>query len=289
MQCISPLKGYRLENGEIIFHSKKGGYPLIIPCGQCIGCKLERSRQWATRLTHELRYHDEASFITLTYDEEHLPSPPSLNLKHFQDFMKRLRKKLSPKKLRFYHCGEYGEQNRRPHYHAIIFGESFSVPRSKTRQEENGTITWQSNLLDELWPFGLNRVGSVTFESCAYVARYITKKISGPNAQEHYQGLAPEYATMSRRPGIGSKHFDDYQSEIYGSDSVIVRGKECRPPKTYDRWLEKKNNTLYIEVKENRELTLDEMLKVDNSDLKLRTKGILINARRDLLNKKGRI
>lgn len=202
--------------------------------------------------------------------------------------MKRLRKKLSPKKIRFYHCGEYGEENRRPHYHAIIFGESFSAPRSRTTQDSNGIITWQSDLLDELWPYGLNRVGSVTFESCAYVARYITKKITGPLAKSHYGALAPEYATMSRRPGIGRQHFEDYTQEIYSSDSVISRGKECLPPKTYDRWLEKKNNTLYIETKENRELTLDEIIKLDNSAYKTKARGILINARA-LLQKKGRI
>lgn len=242
-----------------------------LPCKQCIGCRLEKSREWAIRLMHEYRFHTHTSFITLTYDEQHLPHGGSLNFKHFQDFMKRLRKQYNETKIRFYHAGEYGERRGRPHYHAIIFGHDFEdrIPLS-TQVNDRGDETWQSQHLADLWPHGAARVGRVTFESCAYVARYITKKVNGANASQHYQNidqrtgevhrLKPEYATMSRRPGIGHQHLHKYKQEIYDSDEVILMrngvGHASKPPNYYDRLLEKLDPDLYAEIKDERECAL---------------------------------
>lgn len=249
MACYKPLTAYRSpdkgKNGRmgITFH-RTGAYSdmqVKIPCGQCIGCRLERSRQWAIRIMHEAKMHEENSFITLTYNPEHMPTYGSLVKSDFQNFVKRLRKEISPKKIRYYHCGEYGENFGRPHYHAIIFGLDFPDKVGYNCGKSNYK---SSKILEKLWPYGFNTVGEVTFESASYCARYIMKKITGNNAQEHYMHLQedtgeiierlPEYTTMSLKPGIGQNFFDKFKEEIYNTDSVIMRGKEMKPPKFYD-------------------------------------------------------
>jgi len=180
--------------------------------------------------------------------------------------MKRLRKRSGYTKLRYFHAGEYGENYGRPHYHAIIFGRSFLEGATEHETTDRGDTTWRSPELSELWPAGLNRVGTVTFESCAYVARYVTKKVFGKRAASHYERfststgevykLTPEYCTMSRRPGIGKVHFDRYSREIYPADQVITRGKKCKPPKYYDKQLEKIDPAAYEILKDHREQAL---------------------------------
>ncbi len=249
MTCYSPMKGWRSRsvnaNGKrsIVFNRSSAfiDLPLEIPCGQCIGCRLEKSRQWAIRCTHEAQLHGENSFITLTYSDDHLPGDRSLQLGDFQKFMKRLRKSIK-EKIRYYHCGEYGEQYGRPHYHACIFGHSF--PDKKPWKTVNKEILYRSEALEKLWPQGYSSIGNVTFQSAAYVARYILKKITGDQAQEHYEYMnpetgeitqrMPEYTTMSRRPGIGTGWFNKFNTDVYPSDEVIMNGKQMRPPKFYD-------------------------------------------------------
>lgn len=266
MPCYTPVGAWKNARG-VFFRLMPDSTHIQLPCGRCIGCRLERSRQWAARLMHELRFHDKASFITLTYDEDHLPPGGTLVPKHYQDFMKRLRK-WSGEKLRFFHCGEYGEKAGRPHYHAIIFGEDFLDEVYEWGETEHGHKTWRSKDLDRIWGKGRTECGSVTFESCAYVARYITKKVTGQAAKEYYtyvdpadpfgevHTLHPEYATMSRRPGIGKLHFDKYRDEIYPADNIVVRGVPCKPPKFYDRQLEKVNPSAYAILKDERECAL---------------------------------
>lgn len=180
--------------------------------------------------------------------------------------MKRLRRRFGYAKLRFFHAGEYGEKKGRPHYHAILFGTDLRDGAYEVDTSDRGDVTWRSPLLDSVWEFGLNRVGDVTFESCAYVARYVTKKVTGPMARDHYErvcprtgeifALKPEYCTMSRRPGIGALHFERYRREIYPSDEVVCRGFPSKPPKFYDRQLEKTDPEVYAAVKEEREFAL---------------------------------
>ena len=155
--------------------------------------------------------------------------------------MKRLRKKYKNKKIRYYHCGEYGDKNFRPHYHAIIFGLQFDDQKLFT--VTNGEKLYTSEKLEKLWPFGFSTIGTVTFESAAYVARYVMKKVNGKNAKDHYEridpntgeiyNLVPEYNTMSRRPGIASGWFDKYKDDVYPSDNIHLREKTFRPPKFY--------------------------------------------------------
>lgn len=215
-----------------------------VPCGRCIGCRLERSRQWAVRMMHEASLHEDNCFLTLTYDEEHLPYDGSLDKRAFPLFMGRLRK--SGRKARYFHCGEYGEENGRPHYHACLFGCNFGDRYAWASR--NGNEAWRSPTLERLWPYGHCEIGSLTFESAAYVARYVTKKVTGERAAEHYTRvdpdtgeffeIEPEFATMSRRPGLGRGWIEKFHSEVYPSDEVISRGYACKPPRYYDTYIE---------------------------------------------------
>lgn len=247
MACYHPLRAYRTDAGEIVF-AERGSISqyLTLPCGQCVGCRLERSKQWATRCLHEASLHQENAFITLTYSPENVPADRSLSYRPFQLFMKRLRKAFKPRSVRFYMCGEYGENFERPHFHACLFGIDFpdKVPWKST---DSGCRLFRSSLLESLWPFGFSSVGDVTFESAAYVARYIMKKINGDSADEHYRYVDPEsgqisqrlaeFTQMSLKPGIGAGWFEKWSGDVYPHDYVIVRGRKVRPPRYYDRLL----------------------------------------------------
>ncbi len=241
MACFRPLEGFRSPSGGIVFSRHDSiGLPMSVPCGQCIGCRLERSREWAVRCVHEASLHDVNCFVTLTYDDEFLPHFGSLLMDDWQKFFKRLRKRVG--KIRFFGCGEYGEQFGRPHYHACIFGYDF--PDKVLWAHRSGHDTFRSPLLESVWTYGQSEIGSLTFESAAYVARYCLKKVTGKRARAHYECVDPEtgeigsrlaeFATMSRRPGIGTGWFEKFSSDVYPSDEVILGGKSFKPPRFYD-------------------------------------------------------
>lgn len=249
MSCYSPLKAFqstaiRTDNGKRQISFKSPSHPAVpieLPCGQCIGCRLERSRQWAMRITHEASLYENNAFITLTYSDLHAPHDGSLRVRDFQLFMKRLRKEYG-NGIRFFHCGEYGENFGRPHYHACIFNIDF--PDKYLWSQRNGNNLYRSPNLEKIWPFGFSSIGSVTFESAAYVARYILKKRTGSSAVDHYMHIdpatgeitqrTPEYVTMSRRPGIGKDWFVRYLPDIYPHDYIVLNGQKLKPPKFYD-------------------------------------------------------
>ncbi len=214
-----------------------------VPCRQCIGCRLEYSRQWAVRGMHEAACHDENCFLTLTYSDEYLPPWGSLDSAAVPLFMKRLRKSISPRKVSVMYAGEYGSRFGRPHYHVVLFGHDFSDKLPWATR--NGLPVWRSGALEKLWPAGQSELGSVTFESVAYVARYITKKVTGAGASAHYQvcdedGVVhdrePEFMRMSRRPAIGRRWFEEFGAECYanGAGGVLARGRLMKPPRYYD-------------------------------------------------------
>lgn len=244
MPCFSPLAAFYGEKGasgkRAITFDRKASYSgvrLRLPCGQCVGCRVEKSRQWAMRCMHEFRTGGSTgAFVTLTYDDDHLPVDGSLSVDELQRFMKRLRKQLGDG-VRFYGCGEYGEQNGRPHYHVLLLNRDFSDKRPFKRSPGGETL-YNSHLLDKCWPAGFALTGDVTFDSCSYVAGYVVKKITGDLAEAHYAGRVPEFGVMSRRPGLGSEYFKRYGAEIAAHDSVVINGLEVRPPRFYDTRLD---------------------------------------------------
>lgn len=272
-------------DGSITFVDKLSYSNLSLPCGKCIGCRLERSRQWAVRCIHEAKMHEENCFITLTYNDVHVPYDYSLNYSHFQLFMKRLRKSLGDKKISFYMCGEYGENFDRPHFHACIFGHAFGF-LEPVGKSPAGSIIYRSLELEKLWTYGFSSVGQVTFESAAYTARYIMKKITGDLADEHYKFVVPEtgevvwrtpeFNRMSLKPAIGLRWLERYRADVYPHDRVVLNGSVSKPPRYYDKYLKKINPLLLEAIQLKREIGYD---KTDNTDERLKAKEICANAR----------
>lgn len=250
MTCYTPIRlyasrrGVNPETGKIPLVSIKKGDPFKgqnVPCGRCIGCRLERSRQWAIRCVHEAQMHDENCFITFTYRDEELiyggAEHAILYPRHLELFWKRLRKHVRKSRgisgLKYFACGEYGDTTSRPHYHACLFGYDFED--KAVYSTKNGNTLYSSATLDYLWGHGDCRIGPVNFETAAYTARYIMKKRLGKTAQEYEdQGIEPEFVRMSRRPGIASKWFDQYQDDVFPNDYTVIRnGIKSKPPKFY--------------------------------------------------------
>lgn len=232
---------------------------------------------------HEAELHEANQFVTLTYSPKNLPDDGSLQLRDFQLFCKRLRKEAEPKRLRFFSCGEYGEKLRRPHYHSCIFGLDLSDRVYFSGEGENRLYT--SAFLDSVWGLGFVSVGDVTFNSAAYVARYVTKKITGEKAAEHYQGKTPEFVTMSRGEGIGKGWLDKWGlNEVYPHDEVIVRGYPCKPPRFYDKMFEEAHGDEYEKIVNERRKAKTRLAK-DNTWRRLRDREVCLKNRLTLLKR----
>lgn len=306
MTCYSPLKGYRSKfvssNGKrpITFSSNEGylDMPVTVACGQCVGCRLEYSRQWAIRCVHESSLYDDNCFITLTYDDKNIPDGATLVKKHYQDFMKRLRTRIHPRKVRYMACGEYGDKSNRPHYHAILFNYDFS-DKEVLKHSDEYTL-YESELLNQLWPFGYATVGSVTFDSAAYVARYVMKKAKGRHKEQidEHTGLKPnerfdsdsgeiipvepEFLLCSRRPGIGHDWYKTFSEDVYPSDFCVINGRRVRVPRYYDNLLQRDEPANLERLKQKRKRKAD---KKDNSLEKL---GIREYIKKSQLNQLSR-
>lgn len=180
---------------------------------------------------HEKRLHNASAFLTLTYDDKHLPAHGSLVKSDLQKFMKRYRK-IAGDGVRFFACGEYGETTFRPHYHVLLLNKDFHDRKVvKTGPEYN---LYRSDTLSQLWTAGSHVIGDVTFDSCAYVARYCMKKITGPKKAAHYGQREQEFIVMSRRPGLGTGYFEKFKSELIAHDTIIVNGVPAALPRFYD-------------------------------------------------------
>ena len=227
---ILPVYKHMIKKGEI--------EAVELPCGNCIGCRLERSRQWALRCIHESKFHEDNCFLTLTYDPDLKGYSPSLNKRDICLFLKSLRRKIEPQKIRFFQCGEYGDLNLHPHHHVLLFGYSF--PDRVKCVTKSGQIYYRSKELESLWKHGFSSIGDLTFESAAYVARYVLKKLNGDQAQFYTdRGIIPPFVTMSRRPGIGAKFFEKFSSDFYPKDFITFdNGRRLKPPKYYDKLFE---------------------------------------------------
>lgn len=227
-----------------------------IDCGQCMGCKLERARQWAARIMHEAKQHKHNWFATLTYDDQQLPENGSLQPEDFVLFMKRFRHSMPD--IRYYQVGEYGETTGRPHHHAILFNCPLQDLKLIRNAREKTHALYTSAELERAWGKGLVSVGAVTMESALYCAAYVTKRYTNPDldkVREHYQGRLPEYATMSRRPGIARDYFKKHSAEIFNAETngtIIINGRQQKAPKYYETLLRRVDSDLYAQVKERR-------------------------------------
>ena len=247
MACYHPLDAWQLENGQVVF-AELGlvRRQLQLPCGRCIGCRQVRQRAWAVRCMHEASMHEFSSFVTLTYAGPEFDRA-SLNYRHFQLFMKRLRRQ-SDVPVRFFMSGEYGGLNLRPHFHALLFGVGFDDLVKLRRSGSNWL--YSSRTLQALWQYGFASVGEVTPQSAAYVAKYSLKVANGLTAAERYSRVdvstgeiyrvAPEFGHMSLRPGLGQTWFRKFWRDVYAArDGVIVEGRKQKAPRYYDDLLEK--------------------------------------------------
>lgn len=312
--CTSPLKGFpngKTKNGKTsyiicsgdinhvelgrngsIFRAKDSfisdnAHKVIfesidIPCGQCLECRLEYSRQWANRCVLEASEHDKNCFITLTYDDLHIPINNSVNSitgeitkvktlvkRDLQLFMKRLRKELDCYgiKIRYFACGEYGSKTQRPHYHIIIFGwKPNENDLHFLKQSPLGDNYFYSDMLEKLWPYGNNLVAECTWETCAYVARYVTKKVNIDNSFYKDNNIEKEFITMSRRPGIGLNWYithsvsyatflNQYLNTEYGSRKISHN-------RYFDSYLEKEDPVAFEKMKEVRKIFQKERKKM---------------------------
>lgn len=242
-----------------------------LPCGRCIGCRLEYSRQWALRCMHEASLFERNCFITLTYSPEYLPAGATLVPRDFQLFMKRLRKRFGPD-IRFYCCGEYGSKFGRPHYHACLFNFDFDDKKFFRRVGKKRSILYVSSSLSSLWPYGFSTLGSLTIDSAAYVARYVLKKTMNSDRKAEYVDPLtgaisyrhPEFSRMSLRPAVGRDWYERFKSDVYPSDFVVMNGKKVRPPRYYDSLLKKSDPSLFLDIKSKRE---DSLFDVDPLEL----------------------
>lgn len=265
MACFNPLQAYRSADGAVVFSELKRHdvvSSLDLPCGRCRGCRLERSRQWALRCQHEASLHEANCFVTLTYDNDHLPRGGSLRHRDVQLFLKRLRKAVCPARVRYYMCGEYGERLGRPHYHLCLFGLDFP-DRRYLGQSGSGAAKYSSETLSRLWPLGDAQVSDFTMKAAAYTARYIMEKVNGPEAVGYYQRvdpetgevheLVPEYNRCSLGRGIGADYVRLYFGDLLQSGTCVVDGVEVAPPRFYDRMMKRLQGM--EEVKYKRYLT----------------------------------
>ena len=222
--CTSPIDAWRgLEK-----NADTGKYPIVfsvkeseshryqqhlkVPCGACLECRQEKSRQWAMRCEHEARMHDDNCFITLTYDDKFLPEGGTLDKRDFQLFMKRLRAKYDGKRFKFFASGEYGGDLGRPHYHALLFG--FDFPDKQKWVMRDSYQVYRSESLERIWGKGNTEVGSVNFESARYVAKYLHKKFrTEEEALAYYGNREPEFGLQSRGGSIKGSH---------GSGSIVT-------------------------------------------------------------------
>lgn len=279
-------------------------YPgsVAVPCGKCIGCRLDYSRNWADRMMLEFDHTKKAIFVTLTYNEDNVPHlfdeydndiGRTLRKKDFQDFMKRLRsrKRFEDKEIRFYAAGEYGTHTRRPHYHAIIFG--LSLEDFPDRKPKKINVHFQQLYISEefadIWKKGFILLGNVTWKTCAYVARYVMKKAY--NELLPFDGCEPEFSLMSRNPGLGKYYFLEHDIDFEKLDVKILEGgQKIKIPKYFISQLEGVDPDLYNRVKEDRQrfandatlrklqdtdLTLQQKLSIEESEVMSRSRKLI--------------
>lgn len=298
MACTRPLKAWKYGTHpsgkqKLVFKDPGPQYEMQeVPCGKCESCKLDYSREWATRVFHEMQVTKVGCFLTLTIDDDHMVResfvydgvtyPPfSVYKRSVQLFLKRLRKEMSLvrvnpetgrrkryyQKFRYLACGEYGDGRKRPHYHLCIMGLDFPDKRY-WKTSDSGAILYRSAVLEKLWHYGFSSIGEVTWQTAAYVARYTFKKSKKRGSYEfvdtssgEIHELMPEFLLMSK--GVGLDWWLKYGSDTDKDYLVVDRDKKVKVPRYYDKQREKKDPESLVEIKAERERQAKERV-IDN-------------------------
>lgn len=292
---FSQLSGKQLRYEDLMYNPKI----MLIPCGQCIGCRIRQREDWTTRIELEARDYpkEEVWFITLTYDDDHVPGmitktgeimrkvqytwkpgekgPSSVQILLYEDiqkFLKRLRKAYRGK-LRYFVAGEYGEQTARPHYHMILYGWRPTDLENLYKIHHNGYYT--SEWLKNLWGMGQIQIAQAVPETYRYVAGYVTKKmyeIDGKKANAYYElGQTKPFACMSLKPGIGDKYYQEHKAEIWRQGYIqCTNGKKAQIPRYYEKQMEVENPQRLWRIKQNRQKNAmqQKRLQLENQDYK---------------------
>lgn len=289
MSCYTPLEAWRQAGSSLLTFNnrerlRRDQAPnvsvMMLPCGKCVGCLLDRSLSWAVRCEHEAQSHEENYFLTLTFNDQYLPRDYSLRSWHLQDFWKRVRHALDAEsdffdgvfqgqdapRFKYYAAGEYGDENFRPHYHASVFGLPLrKLGDLRYHAKSNDFILYRSDWLERYWPWGFSTVAELSFETAAYVARYCMKKVfkDGPDAYAE-AGIVPERSWISK--GLGRAWYEEFAAETWRDDYIVnSRGHQMVVPRTYMRWLEASDVRAAERIKKARLPELEEKLNiVDN-------------------------
>lgn len=231
---------------------------------------------------HEAQMHEFKCFVTLTYSDEHLPEGGTLVKKHVQKFMHDLRRhpQFDGYPIKFFACGEYGDETLRPHYHLLLFGADFPDKKLYSKSQRGDSL-FTSDLLDKIWRLGQCKIGALTYESAAYCARYTLQKSGKKFDTGHYQKLdtstgeiievQPEFNLMSRRPGLGQSWFDKFSGDVFPDDFILVNGRKTKPPRYYDKLLERRNPARLGSIKIHREKSAEDN-SADSTPARLRVR-----------------
>lgn len=224
MQCTSPVHIRNSVTGNM----------MTVPCGHCLHCRLQKTREWAVRLNNELNYHEDSCFQTLTYRDDCRPTLPCgksyLVKSDLQKFIKRMRKYFDDKKLKYFACGEYGEESKKCHFHLIIFGLS---------------VKEMNEALPKLWTYGdpyCCKTGTVTPYSIQYVTGYVRKKLDGKGKLKGYFWCLPSEFQLSSQ-GLGLQYAEDYKDNICSS-GMRLQGNVVSVPRYYNKKVEEIANVL---------------------------------------------
>jgi len=302
MPCFSPVTGWRsretsptTRKRNLVYNIRQGYTDIraVRPCGNCVGCRVRKARNWAIRLQNEARCHENNLFVTLTYDSEHLPKNGSIDPIHPEKFMRGLRKKFGDG-IRSFGCAEYGDKRQRPHYHLILF--NFNFPDLKKLKKIKGKQYYSSKIADQIWKKGLIAISTVSYDTMNYVAGYVTKKLNGKKALKEYGGtidamgkvtykIQPERSVcVSRMPGLGRAYYEANRRDYFPSDKAVVKGFEVRPPDYYYRMLEQSGKKdldqkkLYLKVRAKRRAEAAEYSKIFSS-IRMKQKEDWANSR----------
>jgi len=292
MACFEPLQGFkRRDNGGIGWSLRDvwADVPMTAPCGKCIGCVNRKKRDWSVRMAHEAQMHDQAWFVTPTYDEEHVPKTGTLEMDDGSKFIRSIRKARKGEKISYYLAGEYGGQTKRPHYHIALFGLSLDDLETNGSTKKGAAL--RSPWLEKRWGKGFAPVSELTPASAAYVAGYVRKKEASKEEREaewerYYSdtgeiiSVTPETARMSNRPAIGKRWIEKYWREVYlAGDFVVMGGREVAPPLYYDTWLEENQPEVWRGIEASRKEKLD---PGEYTERRLQTKKVCMEARANL-------